>query len=178
MSEQAGAPGSVHIVLQNKGGVGKSFVASHLAQYFIDNDIPTAVFDSDPATPTLCRHKALKAEYIGFMDGDDLDVRRFDVLMTRIVAADNQLVVLDTGSSNFLEFVSYVKANHVFEVLRKMGRVIVIHSVLTGGAGAAETLAGFHATVETLGSDHNIAWLNSFFGPVEFDDQKVDDADG
>jgi hypothetical protein len=29
----AGAVGAIHIVLQGKGGVGKSFVALHLAQY-------------------------------------------------------------------------------------------------------------------------------------------------
>ena len=41
----ASAPGAIHIVLQSKGGVGKSFVALHLAQYFADQDLPTAVFD-------------------------------------------------------------------------------------------------------------------------------------
>jgi len=33
----AGAPGAIHLVLQGKGGVGKSFAALHLAQYFIDS---------------------------------------------------------------------------------------------------------------------------------------------
>jgi Mrp family chromosome partitioning ATPase len=38
----AGAAGAIHIVLQGKGGVGKSFVALHLAQYFADQGLPTA----------------------------------------------------------------------------------------------------------------------------------------
>jgi cellulose biosynthesis protein BcsQ len=43
----ASAPGAIHIVVQGKGGVGKSFVALHLAQYFADRGLPTAVFDSE-----------------------------------------------------------------------------------------------------------------------------------
>jgi Mrp family chromosome partitioning ATPase len=38
----ASAPGAIHIVLQGKGGVGKSFIALHLAQYFADRGLPTA----------------------------------------------------------------------------------------------------------------------------------------
>lgn len=45
----AGAFGAIHIVLQAKGGVGKSFVASHLAQYFADQqacrELPQAAID-------------------------------------------------------------------------------------------------------------------------------------
>jgi cellulose biosynthesis protein BcsQ len=52
----AGAPSAIHILLQGKGGVGKSFVALHLAQHFADQGLPTAVFDSDPATPTLANY--------------------------------------------------------------------------------------------------------------------------
>ena len=74
----AGAPGAIHIVLQRKGGVGKSFVALHLAQYFADQSLPTAVFDSDPATQTLSNYEALQPRYFNFMEGDDLDVRQFD----------------------------------------------------------------------------------------------------
>jgi hypothetical protein len=175
MHPKAGAPGAIHIVLQNKGGVGKSFVASHLAQYFIDDGTPTKVFDSDPSTPTLSHYKGLQARYINFMDGDDLDVAQFDVLMTEIVDARDCVVVLDTGSSNFIDFISYVKSNHIFEVFREMDRRIVIHSVLTGGAGARETFGGYVKAVGDLGADDNIAWLNSFFGPVELEGKPFED---
>jgi cellulose biosynthesis protein BcsQ len=77
----AGALGAIHMVLQAKGGVGKSFVASHLAQYFADQGLPTAAFDSDPATPTLANYRALNVRYVNLMtDDDDLDAMRFDVL--------------------------------------------------------------------------------------------------
>ena len=171
----AGAPGAIHIVLQSKGGVGKSFVASHLAQYFADQGLPTAVFDSDPATPTLANYRALGARYLNFMVDDDLDVTQFDVLANEIVDASKHVVVLDTGSSNFIPIVSYLKGNGVLQVFAKLGRHVVIHSVLVGGAGARETLAGLVTTAENLAAYGYVVWLNSFFGPVVFDDKPFEE---
>ncbi len=71
---EAGAPGAIHVVLQNKGGVGKSFVALHLAQYFGDQGLPTAVFDSGPATPTLSSYQALQPRYFNFMNDCNQDL--------------------------------------------------------------------------------------------------------
>jgi hypothetical protein len=166
----AGAPGAIHLVLQGKGGVGKSFVALHLAQYFADLGVPTAVFDSDPLTPTLSNYQALAARYINFMlDDDELDVEQFDVLASEIVEACGHVVVLDTGSSNFIPLLGYLRSNDVLRVLTELGRHVVIHSVLVGGAGARETLGGLLSMVENLPADGYVAWLNSFLGPVLFD---------
>jgi hypothetical protein len=170
----AASPGAIHIVLQSKGGVGKSFIALHLAQYFIEQPVSTAVFDSDPATPTLANFQALQARYINFMVDDDLDVRQFDVLADEIVQASEHVAVLDTGSSNFIPMVSYLKGNGVLQAFADMGRPVVIHSVLVGGAGGRETLAGLVAASETLAAFGYVAWLNSFFGPVEFDGKEFE----
>jgi len=162
-SHPARAPGAIHIILQSKGGVGKSFVALHLAQHFTNQSVPTAVFDSDPATPTLANYQALKARYINFMRDDDLDMKQLDVLPNEIVEASRQVVVLDTGSSNFIPLVSYLKSNRILEVFAELGRRVVIHSVLVGGAGARETLAGLVATAE----NGYVAWLIPAFIGVD-----------
>ncbi|HUD24206.1 MAG TPA: P-loop NTPase [Burkholderiaceae bacterium] len=157
-------------MLQGKGGVGKSFVAVHLAQYFADRGLPTAVFDSDPLTPTLSNYEALAARYINFMlEDDELDVAQFDVLANEIVEASGHIVVLDTGSSNFIPLMGYLRSNDVLRVFSELGRHVVIHSVLVGGAGARETLGGLVSMVENLPADGYVAWLNSFLGPVLFD---------
>jgi hypothetical protein len=176
MTDYAGSIGAIHIVLQGKGGVGKSFVAAHLAQYFVDQGLPTAAFDSDPVTPTLANYQALEVRYINFMnDEDDLDVRQFDVLASEIVDSSDQVVVLDTGSSNFLPLVSYLRSNGVLKVFSELGRQVVIHSVLVGGAGARETLAGLVGTAENLAASGYVAWLNSFYGPVVFDGKEFEE---
>jgi hypothetical protein len=171
----AGAAGAIHIVLQAKGGVGKSFVAAHLAQYFADRGLPTAVFDSDPATPTLANYQALRVRYINLMADDDLDVTQFDVLANEIVDAYKRVVVLDTGSSNFIPMMSYLRSNKVLELFCEMGRHVVIHSVLVGGASARETLAGLVSTAESLAAEGYVAWLNSFYGPVVFDGKQFEE---
>ena len=171
----AGAVGAIHIVLQGKGGVGKSFVAAQLAQYFADRGLPTAVFDSDPTTPTLANYQALRVRYVNLMADDDLDMTQFDVLANEIVDASKRVVVLDTGSSNFLPIVSYLKSNNVLEVFSEMGRHVVIHSVLVGGGSARETLAGLVSTAEGLAADGYVAWLNTYFGPVVFDGKQFEE---
>src|SRR6266403_951188 len=171
----AGSPGAIHILLQGKGGVGKSFVALHLAQYFAEQGLPTAVFDSDPATPTLANYQALQVRYVNLMADDDLDVTQFDVLANEIVDASKRVVVLDTGSSNFIPMMSYLRSNNVLELFSEMGRHVVIHSVLVGGASARETLAGLVSTAEGLAGEGYVAWLNSFYGPVIFDGKQFEE---
>lgn len=173
---EGGTPGAIHMVLQGKGGVGKSFVALHLAQYFIDREIPTAVFDSDPLTPTLSYFQALETRYINFMvDDDELDATQFDVLATEIVNASDHVVVLDTGSSNFIPLVGYLRNNGVLRVFRELGRPVFIHSVLVGGAGARETLAGLVSMIENIDVDGYIPWLNSFLGPVLIEGKELEE---
>jgi len=172
---EAGAPGAIHIVLQNKGGVGKSFSDLHLAQYFSDLELPTAVFDSDPATPTLSNYRALQPRHFNFMNDDDLDVTQFDVLSTAMLEASKAVVVLDTGSSNYIPTVSYFKSSRVLRILSESGRPVVIHSVLVGGSGARETLAGLVNTVEDLAADGYVVWLNSLFGPVAVDGRPIEE---
>lgn len=176
VSRAANTPGAIHIVLQSKGGVGKSFVALHLAQYFADQGLPTAVFDSDPATPTLSGYAALQPRYFNFMsDDDDLDVRQFDVLSTAILDASKAIVVLDTGSSNYIPMVSYLKTNRTLRTFSEMGRPVILHSVLVGGASARDTFACLLNIVEDLAADGYVAWLNSLFGPVVIEDKPIEE---
>jgi hypothetical protein len=46
---------SVHIILQGKGGVGKSFVSAILAQYFRTKPAPVHCLDTDPINATFAQ---------------------------------------------------------------------------------------------------------------------------
>jgi len=100
---------------------------------------------------------------------------QFDVLANEIMDAAKRVVVLDTGSSNFLPLVSYLRSNNVLGVLADMGRHVVIHSVLVGGAGGRETLGGLVSAAEGLPAGGYVAWLNSFYGPVIFDGKQFEE---
>jgi hypothetical protein len=165
----AGAPGAIHIVLQGKGGIGKSFAALHLAQYFGDCGVPTAVFDSNPLTPGLANYQALRGRHISCMLDDDGDATQFDALANEILDASKHLVVLDTGTANFFAMLGYLKSKGVLQTFSELGRHVVIHSVLVGSAAARETLGGLVSTVENLAADGYVAWLNSHLGAATFD---------
>src|SRR5690349_10613232 len=58
----------VHFTLQGKGGVGKSLVASLIAQYLLSKGEPVAVIDADPVNPTLFGYDALKVQRLELME--------------------------------------------------------------------------------------------------------------
>src|SRR3954463_884862 len=77
---------TVHLSLQGKGGVGKSLVASLLAQYFTDRKkIPIRCIDADPVNQTLAQYKGLAAQRLDLMKEGSVDQRAFDGLMETLL---------------------------------------------------------------------------------------------
>ena len=52
---------TVHLILQGKGGVGKSMVAAILGQFLHTRGIETQCIDTDPVIQTLMQYRALNA---------------------------------------------------------------------------------------------------------------------
>src|SRR5579884_3436090 len=59
---------TIHLTLQGKGGVGKSLVASILAQYLRSGGRRVHCVDTDPVNRTLAQYSALTAERINLRD--------------------------------------------------------------------------------------------------------------
>ncbi|GAB7078932.1 nucleotide-binding protein [Megalodesulfovibrio paquesii] len=76
---------TTHFILQGKGGVGKSLVASLLAQYLRHKEQAVRCFDTDPINATLAGYADLHVDPIEIMQGSDIDPRRFDGLMDRLL---------------------------------------------------------------------------------------------
>ena len=72
---------TVHFVLQGKGGVGKSLIASLLYQYLHQQGRAVTGVDTDPVNATFAGYKELSVQVLNIMEGDDIDQRRFDSLM-------------------------------------------------------------------------------------------------
>ena len=66
-SEATRIEAGVHFVLQGKGGVGKSFVAAIIAQYFRGAGKPVHCFDTDPVNATFAQYEGLEAEHINVL---------------------------------------------------------------------------------------------------------------
>ncbi len=71
----------IHMVLQGKGGVGKSMIAATLAQYKTGKGAKPLCIDTDPVNSTFEGYKALSVSRLDIMDGDEINTRTFDALV-------------------------------------------------------------------------------------------------
>ena len=78
----------VEMILQGKGGVGKSLIATLLAQHCKSTGVKTLCIDTDPVSPTFSGFKAYGVKHLDLMNGDDVDPERFDELMAMLMEAD------------------------------------------------------------------------------------------
>lgn len=168
------AAATVHFSLQGKGGVGKSVVASWLAQYFRSKDRTVTCIDTDPVNATLSQFKDLGAEHVNVLRAGGINEKQFDVLVERVCGADGTYVV-DTGATTFVPLWHYMLEHQLFQFLVNQGRRVFVHVVVTGGQAMQDTLAGFKRVAETAPDKSIIVWLNEYFGEVERDGKKFED---
>ena len=156
----------VHIVLQAKGGVGKSYVAAIVAQYYSARQQSVRCFDTDPGNATLAQYKALPVEHVGnLIQGGVINQKGFDPLIEKLLNGDGAAIV-DTGASTFLPFWSYVLENEILSLLESQGQHVHMHCIVAGGQAMDDTLNGLNRLAQTISKKSIIVWLNEFFGEV------------
>lgn len=172
MSTENHKPAEVNLILQGKGGVGKSFIASILAQYYLEKNETPLCIDTDPVNATFLGYKALNAHRIELMrENNVIDTRQFDSMMEMIIESE-QDVIVDNGAASFIPLFGYLVENNAMEMLKDCGKQVVIHSVITGGQALMDTLNGFSQMVNnTPPYVKNVVWLNEYFGKVEVQDK-------
>ena len=92
---------TIHLSLQGKGGVGKSFLALMIAMYYQEKNIPLSIFDTDPINSTVYSFRSLKAQKFEIMNKDNIDKRSFDKLFSTAIESEND-VLIDIGSNGFI----------------------------------------------------------------------------
>lgn len=157
----------INIVLQGKGGVGKSMLASTLAQYKADRGQRPLCIDTDPVNATFAGFKALDVARVEIMEGDEINPRLFDRMVERACESPTD-VVIDNGASSFVPLAHYLISNEVPALLKDMGHELVIHTVITGGQALVDTVSGFAQLAEQFPAEALfVVWLNPYFGPIE-----------
>jgi hypothetical protein len=165
----AATPATVHFVLQGKGGVGKSVVASWLAEFLSSRGQKVCAIDADPINRSLGQYKGLKPELLDLVNADGLVERnRFDTLVDRFATSDGAFVV-DAGATAFLPLWTYILETELIRVLRKAGRIVYIHIPISGGEMLNDTLLGLKTLAESASAQSLVVWLNEYFGPVARD---------
>lgn len=164
---------SAHLVLQGKGGVGKSLIAAMLAQYFRDTGRRIRCVDTDPVNSTFKGYEELEVKHLPLLVDQRVDQRRFDSLMEDILAGQGETFIVDNGASTFLPLASYMAENDAYEVLSGAGVDVVTHCVVTAGNAFKDTLVGLNAVAKVARPRSIVVWLNEFFGPLEHEGQDV-----
>lgn len=157
----------IHITLQGKGGVGKSFISATTAQYKYHKAESPLCIDTDPINATFHGFKALKVEHIQVMSGDEINPRLFDALIEKIVSSTED-VVIDNGASSFVPLAHYLMSNQVPSLLKELGHDVMIHTVITGGQALFDTMNGFAQLINQFSHEAQfVVWLNPYWGPIE-----------
>ncbi len=157
----------IHMILQGKGGVGKSVLAALLAQYMTLKGQNPLCIDTDPVNSTFHGYKALKVQRLQIMEGDEINPRNFDALI-ELIAPSQEDAVIDNGASSFVPLAHYLISNQVPALLKGFGHELVIHTVITGGQALLDTVSGFAQLVTQFPEGTRfVVWLNPFWGPIE-----------
>ena len=160
---------NTHLLLQGKGGVGKSVVASILAQWLSSVKRAPLCLDTDPTNRTFAAYKALHVEPLEILEDDDINPRRFDDLIERVATSASDVVV-DNGASSFVALSKYLVSNDVPGLLAELEHPLIIHVLITGGQALHDTLHGFAQMARQFPEPIEfVLWLNPFWGPVEQD---------
>ena len=158
---------NVHIVLQGKGGVGKSLAASMLAQFLTSRGETPLCIDTDPTNATFAGFKALNVRKLALLEDGDINPRNFDAMM-ELIAGSKEAVVVDSGASTYNPLSAYMFDNGVPEVIADLGHKLVLHTIVVGGQALVDTLAGFASVAEAFPAPAAIVvWLNPYHGPIE-----------
>lgn len=165
----------VHFILQGKGGVGKSLVASTLAQWKVAQGKPALCIDTDPVNATFHGYEGLNVKRLEIMTGEEIDPRSFDALVELITRTESADVIVDNGASSFLPLASYLLTNEVPALLRELGHQLVIHSVITGGQALKDTLHGFNSLATQIEGVPFVVWLNPYWGAVEHEGKRFEE---
>lgn len=167
----------VHLILQGKGGVGKSFIASLITQHYQGRGVKPDCYDTDPVNQTYAGYKSFEANRLELMRDGNIDQRLFDALIEAIMNGPKDSVfVVDNGAATFVPLCAYMFENNVAGFLRDQGIELVIHSVLTGGQAQTDTMDGLASLLTHFPELPVVVWLNEYFGRVERDGRKFEDS--
>lgn len=168
--DAAGTPRrEVHAVMQGKGGVGKTYVASLIAQWLKERGEPVACLDTDPVNTSFCDLRALDVSPVGLFKegGDEIDVDAMDAMVERFLTEDSHFVV-DNGAASFVPLSRYLVQDGIADAIETGGKKLVVHAVVAGGQELVQTAKGFDSIASQFPASADVVlWLNEHHGSVD-----------
>jgi hypothetical protein len=158
----------IHVVLAGKGGIGKTFVASLIAQAIQERGEPLVCFDADPVNASLNEIRGLHTEPLNLFlpDSDEADLDALDRMVERFLTEDATIVV-DNGAASFLPLSRYLLQDGIAETLKGAGKSLVLHTLIAGGGELTQTVRGFDSIASQFPAEIPLVlWLNPYHGAI------------
>jgi len=157
----------VNLILQGKGGIGKSFIATLIAQYAIHKEPEQVVtgYDTDQENTTFAQYQGLYVEHIPVMTPDrEINSKKFDVLIEKLLSGTG-IAIVDNGANTFAPLLAYIQENDVINLLEENGKKVFIHTIVGGGDVMSDTANGFNSIANCTNASI-VLWLNEHFGEM------------
>jgi CobQ/CobB/MinD/ParA nucleotide binding domain len=159
----------VHTVLAPKGGCGKTYVASLIAQALRERGEPVICFDTDRENASLHDIPALKAEPVSLFlpNSDEIDIHAMDGMTERMLSEDSNFV-LDNGATSFAPLSRYLVQDGIADAVAEGGKKMVVHTIIAGGQELVQTGRGFDSVASQFPASADLVlWLNEHHGSVD-----------
>lgn len=164
---------NVHLILQGKGGAGKSLIATLIAQYLLSIGAKVICADTDPVNATFTQYKSLDVAHVDIAKEGNVVQSKFDALIEMIVKTEADFVI-DNGAATFLPLTQYLAENDIYQIMSEHGKKVFVHTVLTGGQAKTDTYNGLATLVGKVNRHAQVViWENEFWGQVEYDGQPI-----
>jgi len=136
----------IHYIGGEKGGLGKSFFARIMAQYWLDLKRDMALFDADRTNKTFYRYynsERLKVETFFFSEADEY-LENGNIL---IETAFNKDVLIDLPGQSVHALNNWLKLNYIFDVAAELDLEMVYWFV---SDGSPDSLDDFKIVTDLL----------------------------
>lgn len=161
---------SVNLVMQAKGGAGKSVVSFLLGNYLKDRSSNVELVDTDPSNQTFSSYKALDVKTIDIIKkvGRErmIDQSKFDEFIESF-AESSGVGLVDTGSGDFIYINSYLLSNEIPEMFAEIEKQLVIHVPVDYGSSKLETADCLIQLCKNYPNTPIVIWGNEYQAPAQ-----------
>jgi hypothetical protein len=167
-----------HVIVANKGGIGKTLSASILTQYKRAAGITIEAVDGDPQSPKLSLIKELNAPLLPLIENGEIKQSAFDPTFSHIIHSENSTLI-DTGSGAFLPILKYMRDNQLFDLLKQVNKQLYFHVIVISGPEKIHTAQGAAQLLDKIkGTGAKVViWQNERNGIPTFNGKGVEETD-
>lgn len=168
---------NVELIMNAKGGVGKTHVAFHIAEFLNGRGVPVIGIDCDSNNSTFSAFKKLNVEALPLIDREgSFDQRQFDRLVDMISdpkASPDTVMIVDVGGGALKELGQYFAESGMLRYLVGLDEdqperpaEVRLHTVVAGGSNFPDSFASFCLLARDFDYVPMVLWKNPHSGPV------------